>query len=55
MALKRSPMLSSPLDPDIIALQEVDRLMARTGRVDQVAWLGERLGYHSCLWSGGYW
>lgn len=34
-------------DPDIVALQEVDRLMERTGQVDQVAWLGEQLGYHT--------
>jgi endonuclease/exonuclease/phosphatase family metal-dependent hydrolase len=34
-------------DPDIVALQEVDRLMARTGMVDQAAWLGERLGYYT--------
>ena len=33
--------------PDIVALQEVDRDMPRTGRVDQAAWLGQRLGYHA--------
>ncbi|CAA9362498.1 MAG: hypothetical protein AVDCRST_MAG93-7741, partial [uncultured Chloroflexia bacterium] len=33
--------------PDIVALQEVDRYMERTGMVDQVAWLAERLGYHA--------
>jgi endonuclease/exonuclease/phosphatase family metal-dependent hydrolase len=34
-------------NPDIVALQEVDRFMERTGMVDQVAWLGDRLGYHA--------
>lgn len=29
--------------PDIVALQEVDRFMPRTGKVDQIAWLAERL------------
>ena len=35
------------VNPDIVALQEVDRGMARTGHVDQAAWLSERLGYHA--------
>lgn len=34
-------------DPDIVALQEVDRGIERTFYVDQAAWLGERLGYHA--------
>lgn len=33
--------------PDLVALQEVDRGMARTGKIDQAAWLGERLGLHA--------
>ena len=33
--------------PDVVALQEVDRGMNRTGGVDQAAWLGQRLGYHA--------
>ena len=35
------------VNPDIVALQEVDRGMPRTGGVDQAAWLGERLQYHA--------
>lgn len=34
------------LDADLVALQEVDRRLERTGGVDQVAWLAERLGLH---------
>lgn len=30
--------------PDVVVLQEVDRLVPRSGHVDQAAWLGERLG-----------
>lgn len=33
-------------DPDIVALQEVDRFRARSGFVDQVAYLGGMLGMH---------
>lgn len=32
------------LDPDIVLLQEVDRLHGRTGRVDQAAYFAEQLG-----------
>ncbi len=35
------------VNPDIVALQEVDRGMARTGNIDQAAWLSERLGCHA--------
>lgn len=35
------------LDADVITLQEVDRNTERTGGVDQVAVLGELLGYHA--------
>ena len=32
------------LDADVVALQEVDRLLMRSGERDQVAWLADRLG-----------
>ena len=34
------------LEADVIALQEVDRHLARSDHVDQVAWLADRLGMH---------
>ena len=37
--------------PDIVALQEVDRHLSRTGAVDQAAWLGDRLGYEAVFGS----
>ncbi len=33
------------LDADVVVLQEVDCGLERSGKVDQVAWLAERLGY----------
>lgn len=33
------------VNPDVVALQEVDQGMARTKHVDQTAWLSQRLGY----------
>src|SRR5437867_7202041 len=33
------------MNPDVIALQEVDRLVARSGRADEARVLAERLGY----------
>lgn len=33
--------------PDVVALQEVDRHMERSGGIDQANWLGERLGYQA--------
>lgn len=33
--------------PDVVALQEVDRGVDRTGREDQAAWLAARLGYQA--------
>lgn len=33
------------LDADVVALQEVDARLERSGGVDQVAWLADRLGY----------
>ena len=46
------------IDPDLVALQEVDRGVARSGGVDQAAWLASRLGFHhafacACPWEGG--
>ncbi|HWB71913.1 MAG TPA: endonuclease/exonuclease/phosphatase family protein [Egibacteraceae bacterium] len=34
------------LGADVVGLQEVDRLLPRSGTVDQTAWLAERLGWH---------
>lgn len=34
------------LGTDVVAVQEVDRHLERSGSVDQVAWLAERLGWH---------
>lgn len=39
----------SALDPDVVLLQEVDRFYPRTGRVDQVGWLAQRLGMNSAF------
>ncbi len=36
------------LDADIIGLQEVDYYASRTGNIDQVKWLADRLGYQYC-------
>jgi endonuclease/exonuclease/phosphatase family metal-dependent hydrolase len=33
--------------PDLVLLQEVDKNQVRTGRVDQPAYLGEKLGFYS--------
>lgn len=33
------------LDADVVALQEVDTGLSRSGGVDQVGWLADRLGY----------
>lgn len=41
--LRRVADLIRTYKPDIIALQEVDRFMLRTGKVDQAAWLAEYL------------
>lgn len=35
--------------PDLVALQEVDLELLRTGRVDQSRWLGKRLGMEACF------
>jgi endonuclease/exonuclease/phosphatase family metal-dependent hydrolase len=39
------------LDADVVALQEVDRVRARSGGVDQAARIAERLEMHSCFTS----
>jgi endonuclease/exonuclease/phosphatase family metal-dependent hydrolase len=44
IALERTAALLQEVAPDVIALQEVDRNMSRSGTVDQVAVLGELLG-----------
>ena len=43
------------VNPDVVALQEVDRNMPRSDNVDQAAVLGERLGLHAvfCKATGG--
>lgn len=42
--LERSAGVLAALAPDVVLLQEVDERAARSGGVDQAAWLGERLG-----------
>lgn len=45
------------IDADIVGLQEVDYLASRTGNVDQVKWLAEKLGYpyyHFTSTTGNY-
>lgn len=37
------------VDADVVALQEVDVFLDRSGGVDQVAWLAEHLGYDGCF------
>jgi endonuclease/exonuclease/phosphatase family metal-dependent hydrolase len=41
--LARIASVIAAADPDIVALQEVDARRARSGGVDQAAWLGEQL------------
>ncbi|HEY8426939.1 MAG TPA: endonuclease/exonuclease/phosphatase family protein, partial [Sandaracinaceae bacterium] len=43
VSLDRVLRVLAPLDADLIALQELDVGRARTGHVDQPAWLAERL------------
>lgn len=45
--LERTATVLAALKADIIALQEVDETVRRSGRVDQAAWLAERLEMHA--------
>ena len=47
--LARTAATLSSLAPDIVALQEVDESVARSGRVDQAAELGRMLGMHAAF------
>ena len=49
--LERIAGVLRPLDADIIALQEVDERVARSGQVDQARRLGELLGMHHAFGS----
>lgn len=44
--LERTATVIEALDAHIVALQEVDEEVDRSGRVDQGTWLAERLGMH---------
>lgn len=45
--LERIAKVLAELDADVVLLQEVDRGCARSGHVDQAAYLGDRLGYRA--------
>jgi endonuclease/exonuclease/phosphatase family metal-dependent hydrolase len=45
--LERAARVIRELDPDVVALQEIDSAVERTSRVDQTARLGELTGMHS--------
>jgi endonuclease/exonuclease/phosphatase family metal-dependent hydrolase len=47
--LARTAATLSALAPDIVALQEVDQSVSRSGRVDQPAELGRALGMHAAF------
>lgn len=47
--LARTAATLSALAPDVVALQEVDQSVARSGRVDQAAELGRALGMHAAF------
>lgn len=47
--LERTARVLRALDADVAALQEVDRFWSRSGGVDQVAMLAERLGMHAAF------
>ena len=49
--LERIAATIETFDADIVALQEVDENVRRSGRVDQAAWLGDRLGMHAAFGS----
>lgn len=48
--LERIAVHVEKVDPDIVALQEVDFASDRTARIDQLAWLQRRLGYPYAAW-----
>lgn len=45
--LERIARVINELEPDVVALQEVDSMVERTGRVDQTTVLGELTGMHA--------
>ncbi len=45
--LERIARVIKAVEPDLVALQEVDSMVERTGRVDQTSVLGEMTGMHS--------
>ncbi len=49
--LERTAAVLRALDPDIIGLQEVDSAVERSGRIDEAALLGRRLGLHHAFGS----
>ena len=49
--LDRTARAIAALDADVVALQEVDERVRRSGRVDQAAALGESLGMHHAFGS----
>ena len=50
--LERAARLIDSLDPDIVALQEIDSAVERTSRVDQATRIGELTGLHAAF--GGF-
>ena len=50
--LKRVAQVIRRLDPDLVALQEIDSQTTRTDRIDQAQRLGELTGMHA--WFGGF-
>ena len=49
--LERTATVIEAFDADIVALQEVDEDVRRSGKVDQATWLGDRLGMHASFGS----
>ena len=49
--LERTSVALAGLGADIIALQEVDEFVSRSGGIDQAKWLGEKLGMESAFGS----
>lgn len=50
--LKRAAQVIRRLDPDLVALQEIDSQTTRTDRIDQAQRLGELTGMHAMF--GGF-